>query len=47
MTTTSPGTDTTTLDHRDPELRLRGLFDRGTLRLLPPADDSGVVFARG
>jgi acetyl-CoA/propionyl-CoA carboxylase carboxyl transferase subunit len=34
-------------DHRDPELRLRHLFDRGTLRLLIPRNDSGVLYARG
>ncbi|MEU4428624.1 carboxyl transferase domain-containing protein [Actinoplanes sp. NPDC024001] len=44
MTLTSPEVD---VDHRDPELRLRAFFDRGTLRLLVPRDDSGVVYARG
>jgi acetyl-CoA/propionyl-CoA carboxylase carboxyl transferase subunit len=34
------------VDH-DPRLRLRALFDRGTLRLLAPEDDSGVLHARG
>jgi acetyl-CoA/propionyl-CoA carboxylase carboxyl transferase subunit len=34
-------------DHRDPELRLRSLFDPGTLRLLIPRDSSGVLYARG
>ncbi|MGI5236959.1 acyl-CoA carboxylase subunit beta [Dactylosporangium sp. CA-139066] len=34
-------------DFRDPEVRLRALFDRGTLRLLDPRDDCGVVAARG
>ncbi|GAA2514240.1 acyl-CoA carboxylase subunit beta [Pilimelia columellifera] len=34
-------------DYRDPELRLRTLFDPGTLRLAIPADDSGVLWARG
>ncbi|WP_352244485.1 carboxyl transferase domain-containing protein [Actinoplanes sp. NBRC 103695] len=38
----SPG-----VDERDPELRLRGLFDQGTLRLLVPRDDTGVLYARG
>jgi acetyl-CoA/propionyl-CoA carboxylase carboxyl transferase subunit len=35
------------VDLRDPEVRLRGLFDLGTLRLLVPRDDSGVLYARG
>jgi acetyl-CoA/propionyl-CoA carboxylase carboxyl transferase subunit len=35
------------VDLRDPEVRLRGLFDQGTLRLLVPRDDSGVLYARG
>nr|WP_296067696.1 carboxyl transferase domain-containing protein [uncultured Actinoplanes sp.] len=47
MTTTSSGTASADVDHRDPELRLRHLFDRGTLRLLTPKDDSGVLYARG
>lgn len=34
-------------DLRDPEVRLRTLFDRGTMRLLVPRDDSGVLYARG
>ncbi|GAB3859954.1 acyl-CoA carboxylase subunit beta [Dactylosporangium cerinum] len=34
-------------DLRDPEARLRALFDQGTLRLLAPRDDSGVVTGRG
>ncbi|WP_312034157.1 carboxyl transferase domain-containing protein [Actinoplanes sp. TBRC 11911] len=46
MTTTSSGTDTD-VDYRDPELRLRNLFDQGTLRLLIPRDDAGVLYARG
>ena len=32
---------------RDPENRLRALFDLGTMRLLAPRDDSGVLAARG
>jgi acetyl-CoA/propionyl-CoA carboxylase carboxyl transferase subunit len=32
---------------RDPEVRLRTLFDLGTMRLMVPRDDSGVVYARG
>ncbi len=47
MTTISVGTDPSTVDHRDPEVRLRTLFDAGTLRLLIPRDDSGVLWARG
>ncbi len=47
MTTTSVSTDESTADYRDPELRLRTLFDRGSLRLLVPRDDSGVLYARG
>jgi acetyl-CoA/propionyl-CoA carboxylase carboxyl transferase subunit len=44
--TTSASTDPS-VDHRDPELRLRALFDNGSLRLLAPRDDSGVLWARG
>jgi acetyl-CoA/propionyl-CoA carboxylase carboxyl transferase subunit len=47
VTTTSSLTDASTVDYRDPELRLRSLFDDGTLRLLAPRDDSGVLWARG
>ncbi|MDT5038290.1 MAG: acetyl-CoA/propionyl-CoA carboxylase carboxyl transferase subunit [Micromonosporaceae bacterium] len=47
MTLTSVPTDTEAVDFRDPEARLRALFDRGTLRLLAPRDDSGVLAARG
>ena len=47
MTTTSASTDPSTVDYRDPEVRLRALFDTGTLRLLAPRDDSGVLWARG
>jgi acetyl-CoA/propionyl-CoA carboxylase carboxyl transferase subunit len=47
VTTTSSDTDSPTIDHRDPEVRLRALFDRGTLRLMVPKDDSGVLYARG
>ncbi|GID98053.1 putative propionyl-CoA carboxylase beta chain 6 [Amorphoplanes digitatis] len=35
------------VDHRDPEGRLRAVFDAGSLRLLAPKDDSGVLWARG
>jgi acetyl-CoA/propionyl-CoA carboxylase carboxyl transferase subunit len=47
VTITSANTDTETVDHRDPEKRLRALFDRGSLRLLHTRDDSGVLAARG
>jgi acetyl-CoA/propionyl-CoA carboxylase carboxyl transferase subunit len=36
-----------TEDYRDPEIRLRALFDPGTLRLLVSRDGSGVLYARG
>ncbi|WP_155373335.1 acyl-CoA carboxylase subunit beta [Catellatospora vulcania] len=35
------------VDHRDPLVRLRALFDQGTVRTLHGADDSGVLAARG
>jgi acetyl-CoA/propionyl-CoA carboxylase carboxyl transferase subunit len=38
--------DEADLDFRDPEVRLRALFDRGTLRI-SARDDSGVMSARG
>lgn len=48
MTTTAPtATDATQVDDRDPEVRLRALFDPGSLRLLTPRDTSGVRYARG
>lgn len=48
MTTTVPAAAASAeVDHRDPELRLRTLFDSGTLRLLRPRDTSGVMCARG
>jgi acetyl-CoA/propionyl-CoA carboxylase carboxyl transferase subunit len=47
VTITSANNDTETVDHRDPELRLRALFDRGSLRLLHTRDESGVLAARG
>jgi acetyl-CoA/propionyl-CoA carboxylase carboxyl transferase subunit len=47
VTTTSSDAEPSTLDYRDPELRLRNLFDHGTLRLLVGKDDSGVLYARG
>jgi acetyl-CoA/propionyl-CoA carboxylase carboxyl transferase subunit len=47
LTLTSVPSDTATVDFRDPEVRLRSLFDQGTLRLLASRDDSGVLAARG
>jgi acetyl-CoA/propionyl-CoA carboxylase carboxyl transferase subunit len=47
MTTTSANVDSSTVDFRDPELRLRNLFDAGTLRLTTEKDRSGVLCARG
>jgi acetyl-CoA/propionyl-CoA carboxylase carboxyl transferase subunit len=37
----------TEIDPRDPVLRLEKLFDAGTMELLGPRDDCGVVAARG
>jgi acetyl-CoA/propionyl-CoA carboxylase carboxyl transferase subunit len=37
----------TTVDDRDPEVRLAKLFDAGSVRLMRPRDDSGVLAARG
>jgi len=46
--TATPVTDgTSTVDGRDPEVRLRALFDAGSMRLLAPRDDSGALAARG
>ncbi|ASW56165.1 acyl-CoA carboxylase subunit beta [Plantactinospora sp. KBS50] len=47
MTTTSVGTESASTDYRDPEIRLRSLFDSGTLRLAIARDTSGVLWARG
>jgi acetyl-CoA/propionyl-CoA carboxylase carboxyl transferase subunit len=47
MTLTSATTDESTVDFRDPLVRLRALFDQGTLKTLTGQDDSGVVCARG
>src|SRR5579875_2465673 len=35
------------VDPRDPVLRLSKLFDEGTMELIRPRDDSGVIAARG
>jgi acetyl-CoA/propionyl-CoA carboxylase carboxyl transferase subunit len=43
---TGPTTDDG-VDYRDPEVRLRSVFDRGTLRLLMQPDSSGVLYAKG
>jgi acetyl-CoA/propionyl-CoA carboxylase carboxyl transferase subunit len=47
VVTTTPVAGTSAVDHRDPEVRLRALFDQGSLRLLVSRDDSGVLWARG
>ena len=47
MTTTASTTDGPTVDYRDPEVRLKALFDRGTLRTISAIDDSGVLTGRG
>ncbi|MEJ3747406.1 carboxyl transferase domain-containing protein, partial [Actinomycetes bacterium KLBMP 9797] len=47
MTVTAATTDSSTVDYRDPEVRLRALFDAGTLRLMMARDDSGLLWARG
>jgi acetyl-CoA/propionyl-CoA carboxylase carboxyl transferase subunit len=44
---TRRGDEPSTVDHRDPEARLHALFDRNTLRLMAPRDDSGALAARG
>ncbi|MGC4804299.1 acyl-CoA carboxylase subunit beta [Micromonospora sp. DT233] len=43
----TPGGGTSAVDQRDPEGRLRALFDAGTLRPVGPPDASGVRWARG
>jgi acetyl-CoA/propionyl-CoA carboxylase carboxyl transferase subunit len=47
VTTISANADQSAVDYRDPELRLRGTFDAGTLRLMMQPDTSGVLIARG
>ncbi|MFG1658530.1 acyl-CoA carboxylase subunit beta [Micromonospora chersina] len=47
MTTSVVSADTSTVDHRDPEVRLRALFDPGSLRPASPPDGSGARWARG
>ena len=47
MTITSDVADEAEVDYRDPEVRLRALFDRGSVRTIAGPDDSGVMSARG
>jgi acetyl-CoA/propionyl-CoA carboxylase carboxyl transferase subunit len=47
VTIVSDVTDEVAVDHRDPEVRLRALFDRGSLRTVSGRDDSGVMSGRG
>jgi acetyl-CoA/propionyl-CoA carboxylase carboxyl transferase subunit len=47
VTTTPVAADEAAVDSRDPEVRLRALFDHGTMRLLSPRDDVGALSARG
>jgi acetyl-CoA/propionyl-CoA carboxylase carboxyl transferase subunit len=48
VTTTTPHlADDAVLDPRDPEVRLRALFDHGSVRTLAGPDESGVMSARG
>src|SRR3954462_12714675 len=46
--TTQAGADVgVEIDPRDPNLRLQTFFDEGTLELISPRDDSGMLAARG
>jgi acetyl-CoA/propionyl-CoA carboxylase carboxyl transferase subunit len=47
MTLTSLPVESAVVDFRDPQLRLRALFDPGSLRLLAAGNGSGVLAARG
>jgi acetyl-CoA/propionyl-CoA carboxylase carboxyl transferase subunit len=47
VTTTPDVEDETSVDFRDPHVRLRALFDRGSLHAISGHDDSGVLSARG
>ena len=47
MTIMSAPVEESTVDYRDPLVRLRTLFDHGTLRTLTGQDDSGVLTGRG
>jgi acetyl-CoA/propionyl-CoA carboxylase carboxyl transferase subunit len=47
MTATSASARESTVEFRDPLVRLRTLFDHGTLRTLTGQDDSGVLTGAG
>ena len=47
MTIIADVSEENAVDYRDPEVRLRALFDRGSLRTVSGRDDSGVTSARG
>jgi acetyl-CoA/propionyl-CoA carboxylase carboxyl transferase subunit len=47
VTLTFDVTDEVATDPRDPEVRLRNLFDRGSVRPISGRDDSGATSARG
>jgi len=47
VTVTTDLAEETPLDHRDPEVRLRTLFDQSSVRPISGRDDSGVMSARG
>jgi acetyl-CoA/propionyl-CoA carboxylase carboxyl transferase subunit len=47
VTVSSSDIGSPAVDLRDPEIRLRSLFDAGSLRLLNANDDAGVLYARG
>jgi len=47
VTITADTADETAVDYRDPEVRLKALFDRGSLRTISGRDDSGVMSGRG
>jgi acetyl-CoA/propionyl-CoA carboxylase carboxyl transferase subunit len=47
VTLIADSSEDTELDFRDPEVRLRALFDRGSVRTISGRDDSGVMGARG
>jgi acetyl-CoA/propionyl-CoA carboxylase carboxyl transferase subunit len=47
VTSTTSDLDPAAVDFRDPEVRLRALFDAGSLRLAIGKDDAGVLYAHG
>jgi acetyl-CoA/propionyl-CoA carboxylase carboxyl transferase subunit len=47
VTTTQSDPAAIQVDPREPEQRLRSLFDEGSLRLITPRDSSGALCARG